>query len=121
LGNLYAPTGSGRVVNQELAVEETAHLLAMCPRKYVRNFETTVGPRSQVCDEAFAISSTHTGQVESFLEAEMLSRIPIKRNGVFTDTGRGIRNRGVAKAWESGHQTDTNGITSWLSISKFEA
>jgi hypothetical protein len=50
----------------------------MYPRKYVGNFETTVGLRFQVCDEAFAISSTPTGQVVGFLEAEMLSRTSIK-------------------------------------------
>ncbi len=38
--------------------------------KYVRNFETTVGLRFQVCDEAFAISSAPTGPVMGFLDGQ---------------------------------------------------
>ena len=39
---------------------------------------------------------------------------------MFTDTSRGVRNRRVARAWESGLQADANGFTNWLLISKFE-
>lgn len=38
----------------------------MCTWKYVRNFETTVGLRFQLCDEAFAISSTPTRPIVGF-------------------------------------------------------
>jgi hypothetical protein len=49
----------------------------------------------------------------------MVSRISIEEKRSIHRHGQWYR--GVARAGEGGHQTDTNGFTSWLLISKFEA